>query len=66
MTSDFLSAQVHLERAQRCLCGTDKSSLQLRDAIDLLIEAAMIAEYSQRPAENVVQFPKRGDPSQNR
>jgi undecaprenyl pyrophosphate synthase len=56
MRSNHSAARAHLERAYDHLRGNDETSRQAREALDLLIEALAVAEYSRRPAE-VVGFP---------
>ncbi|WP_295808966.1 hypothetical protein [uncultured Nitratireductor sp.] len=56
MNSDFSAARVHLERAQDYLRGTDKTSEQARQALDQLIEAVAIAQFT-KPRSNVVHYP---------
>jgi hypothetical protein len=55
LTSDFAAARVHLERAQHDLRGTDDVSREARHAIDLLIEAVMVAEH-RKPVAEVLAF----------
>ncbi|MBN9220186.1 MAG: hypothetical protein J0I79_19755 [Mesorhizobium sp.] len=57
MTSDFSAAGIHLERACHYLQGTDHTSVEARQALDLLIEAVAVAECS-RPVADVVPFRK--------
>ncbi|GLS30302.1 hypothetical protein SAMN04488498_103387 [Mesorhizobium albiziae] len=58
MQSNFAAARALLERAQEMLIGDDERSVKMREALDMLIEAALTAEHSQPPvAGNVVSFP---------
>lgn len=54
--SDFTGARAHLERALECLHGTDETSENARQAIDLLIEAVAAKEF-QRHSAKIVTFP---------
>jgi hypothetical protein len=57
LTSDFLAARLHLERAYDYLHGNDETSRQVCVALDLLIEAVATSEHA-RPRCQVVQFRK--------
>jgi hypothetical protein len=46
MQSDFAAVRRLLEAAQQHVTGTDRTSTQVREALELLIEAAMTAEHS--------------------
>lgn len=48
--SNFSAARAHLERALDHFCGPDETSKEARIAIDLLIEAAALAEYKRAPS----------------
>ena len=58
MRSNYPAARAHLERAYDHLRGTDDTSRQVREALDLLIEACAVAECRRGPAE-VVRFPSK-------
>jgi hypothetical protein len=58
MQSDFAAARQHLESAQDSLSGSDETSLKVREALDLLIEAVAAAECRRPPAE-IIPFPRR-------
>jgi hypothetical protein len=58
MKSEFSAARVHLERAYDALRGDDETSCKTREALDLLIEAVAVAEYS-RPSATVINLPIR-------
>ena len=55
LTSDFATAQVHLNRALHDLRGNDDVSSKARQAIEMLIEAIMTAEHT-RPEAEVIAF----------
>jgi hypothetical protein len=55
LTSDFAAAHVHLDRTLRCLRGNDDVSHEARHAIELLIEAVMVAEH-RKPEAEVIAF----------
>jgi hypothetical protein len=57
MNSDFAAAHLHLERACHYLRGDDETSSKARAALDLLIEAIVVAQYK-RPVGDVVEFPR--------
>jgi hypothetical protein len=57
MKSDFAAAHLHLERACHYLRGDDETSHKTRAALDLLIEAIAVAQYT-RPIRDVVEFPR--------
>ncbi len=46
MQTDFAFVRVLLETALTHVQGTDKTSEQLREALELLIDAALSAEYA--------------------
>ena len=48
MRSDFASARGHLELAFDCLRGADNTSEKMREAIAMLIEAALTEEFARR------------------
>lgn len=54
--SDFSAARMHLERAYVCLNGTDETSRNAREAIDLLIEA-IATKVLQELDSKVITFP---------
>ncbi|BCG95517.1 hypothetical protein [Mesorhizobium sp. 131-2-1] len=56
MKSDFAAARLHLERAGHYLRGDDETSQTTITALDLLIEAIAVAQYSRHSAD-VVEFP---------
>ncbi|MCV0396020.1 MAG: hypothetical protein K5872_18280 [Rhizobiaceae bacterium] len=56
MRSNYSAARAHLERAYDHLGGSDDTSRQSREALDLLIEALAVAECRRQPAE-VVRLP---------
>jgi len=56
--SDFSTARLHLDRACDCLRGNDETSRKAREALDLLIEAIITAEYA-RPCGEVLRFPEK-------
>ncbi|MEP9373366.1 hypothetical protein [Mesorhizobium sp. KR1-2] len=58
MRSDFAAVRLHLENAQQCLKGDDAASRKLRQALDLLVEVALTAEYTV-PKGKVLIFPHR-------
>lgn len=51
--SNFAAARAYLERAVDHLCGSDRTSTEARTALDLLIEAVILAEHRQTPADVV-------------
>lgn len=53
MQSDHAAARIHLERALEQLQGDDKVSVQARQALDLLIEAVVVAQHRRKPADVV-------------
>ncbi len=60
MQSDFAATRALLERAHGTLTGEDERSGMLREALELLVEAVLTAEHSQRAASaNVVPFSRR-------
>lgn len=48
MQSDFASVRQLLEEAMTHVQGADETSRQVREALELLIEAALTAEHSGR------------------
>ncbi|MHA7885350.1 hypothetical protein T8J41_02750 [Nitratireductor rhodophyticola] len=59
MPTNFASVQTHLERAQAELTGTDPATQQLREAIGLLMDAALKAEFSAKPQVcEIIPFPR--------
>lgn len=56
MQSDFASVRRLLEEALPHVQGEDKTSAQVREALELLIEAALTAEYARA---KVVLFDER-------
>jgi hypothetical protein len=56
MQSDYVAARIHLERALKQLQGEDKVSVRAREALDLLIEAVVVAQHRRKPP-NVVWLP---------
>jgi len=50
MSSDFISARIHLENARHALEGGDLTSCKAREALDLLIEAVSTAQRSRPKA----------------
>ncbi|MDX8433532.1 MULTISPECIES: hypothetical protein [Mesorhizobium] len=56
MKSDFAAARLHLERAGHYLRGDDEASHTTLAALDLMIEAITVAQYSRHSAD-VVEFP---------
>jgi undecaprenyl pyrophosphate synthase len=61
MKSNHSAARAHLERAYDHLCGNDNTSRQAREALDLLIEAMAIAEYSHESAQIVLFHSKKAE-----
>lgn len=59
--SDFHRARLFLERALDVLQGGDEISVHAREALDLLIEACAVKEFSRANlnATNVRHFPNR-------
>ncbi|WP_367716112.1 hypothetical protein AB2N04_18410 [Nitratireductor sp. GISD-1A_MAKvit] len=58
MPTNFASVHAHLENAQAELKGSDPATQQLREALGLLMDAALKAEFSPgRNTENIIQFP---------
>lgn len=55
MKSDFLIIRALLECAIKRLHGSDEISLRMREAIELLIDAAIVAEQNGR-ASNIISF----------
>ena len=60
MRSDFATARHHLEQAQDCLHGNDHVTDQMLIALSMLIEAALMAEYTHKRTGKVVMFPLVG------
>ena len=56
--SDFSAARLHLDRAYDSLRGDDETSCKAREALDLLIEAIVTAEYA-RPRGEILAFPRK-------
>lgn len=56
MTSDFAAARVHLDRAYHYLQGDDEISSNVRQGLDILLEAVIMAEYV-KPRSKVIRFP---------
>ena len=63
MHSDFHRARMFLERALDVLQGGDETSVHAREALDLLIEACALTEFSKATfnATNVRRFPNRSE-----
>ncbi|NGN43472.1 hypothetical protein G6N74_20585 [Mesorhizobium sp. CGMCC 1.15528] len=62
MRSDFAAVRHHLEKAQTYLRGSDQDSRKMNEAIEILVEAALAAEY-RAPKGEVIAFPlKRSSP----
>ncbi|MFU0503005.1 hypothetical protein [Pseudaminobacter sp. NGMCC 1.201702] len=60
MRSDFAQARYHLEQAWLRLVGHDETSLNGRQALDLLIEAVATAEFTvPKGKAEVIAFPKK-------
>jgi hypothetical protein len=59
--SDFHGARLFLERALDLLQGGDDMSIHARKALDLLIEACAVKEFSRQKfnATNVMRFPSK-------
>lgn len=49
MVSDFTDARSALEQALECLQGDDATSVQVREALDVLIEVIIAAEFIKQP-----------------
>ncbi|MCR4268612.1 hypothetical protein [Nitratireductor sp. ZSWI3] len=61
MPTNFASVHTHLENAQAALTGSDPATQQLREAIGLIMDAALKAQFSERPeSRKVVPFPGGG------
>jgi hypothetical protein len=60
MKSDFAMARRHLERAYNALSGDDETSRKSRDALDLLVDAILTAEYRRQECE-IIPFPADED-----
>lgn len=58
LRSDFATVRLHLENAKQCLTGNDATSRKLHQALDLLVEVALTAEYMV-PKGKVLIFPRR-------
>jgi hypothetical protein len=56
--SDFAGARQDLERAFDRLQGSDRLSIQTREALGLLIEAMVAEEYSRSKAAKILPFPQ--------
>lgn len=57
MSSTFSAARRHLEEAHRILCDDDELSAKSRQALAILIDALLAAEYSADIKGNVIDFP---------
>ncbi len=57
MSSTFSAARRHLEEAHRILCEDDELSTKSRQALAILIDALLAAEYSSGNKGNVIDFP---------
>jgi hypothetical protein len=58
MKSDFSAACDYLDRALSKLCGDDATSEKAREALELLVEAILVAQHSQPLKEaRILQFP---------
>lgn len=58
MSSDFAAARVHLDRAYHYLQGNDEISRNARDALDIVMEAVIVAECRKESAQ-IISFPNR-------
>lgn len=57
MDSDFTAARIALEQALERLQGDDATSVQAREALDVLIEAIIAAEFTRQPGvANIIRF----------
>jgi hypothetical protein len=61
MESDFFAAREYLRRAHDALGGKDNTSLEMRSAISMLMDAATRAERTRLDAK-IVAFPKKRHP----
>lgn len=62
MRSDFAAVRHHLEKAQTYLRDGDHDSRKMNEAIEILVEAALVAEF-RAPRGEVIEFPlKRSSP----
>lgn len=67
MPTNFASVYAYLEKAQAELTGADSTTQQLREAVGLLMDAALKAEYSAKPKScEVIPFPQSGAPGPKR
>ena len=55
LTSDFAAARAHLERAIHYLRGDDETSRNSREALELILEAVIVADM-RRPSAKVIEF----------
>jgi len=60
MSSDFISARIHLENARLALEGDDPTSCKAREALDLLIKAVTTAQRARPKAVLIDLFGPRG------
>jgi hypothetical protein len=60
MDTDFNAVQHHLAKALTYLVGRDEATARFRQALDLLVEAAIANEH-RRPDPKVVPFRARQD-----
>lgn len=58
METDFAAVRQYLEGAWLHLRGDDETTRKIREAIDLLVEAAMAAEYRRPTQKRRDNFPK--------
>jgi predicted RNase H-like HicB family nuclease len=59
METDFVALRQYLEGAWIQARGDDEATRKIREALDLLIEAALLAERSRPPQRaKVLTFPK--------
>lgn len=59
MTTTYSAARHHLEEAYRLLDGEDELSHKSRQALEILIDALLAAEYSAcRTSATVIDFPR--------
>ena len=57
MKTDFAAVRVLLELAREELCGIDPESEMTKQALDLLIEAIVVAQHRKAEAQ-VIPFPR--------
>ena len=55
LTSDYSAARAHLERAIHYLRGEDDTSRNSREALELIVEAVIVADM-RRPSAKVIKF----------